>query len=300
MLRGYTAEQPLTSLALWGNQVAAAEKSGLTWFWDSQSGLPNITLQTASSANVAFSADGKWLAAAQDNKIQVWDWAHGLYRMLQPVTGISDPSPLGAIRRLAFSPDGRWLVSASSGSIALVLWDALRWVSKTVVVTQDSSSSGVYSAVFSRDSQLLAYRTSTAVQVWNIATQTNSAIFPITAAANPNAASLQALAFSPDGHLIAFADGKTVRVWNVATQKVVDLIGHLDTVYNIAFSPDGTLLASASADGTARLWNVAIGSLITTLQPNTGRLFDVAFSSDGTTLASASDSGVVFLWQVLR
>jgi WD40 repeat protein len=37
-------------------------------------------------------------------------------------------------------------------------------------------------------------------------------------------------------------------------QEVVELRGHDSYVYHLAFSPDGSRLASASGDGTARIW----------------------------------------------
>jgi WD40 repeat protein len=40
--------------------------------------------------------------------------------------------------------------------------------------------------------------------------------------------------------------------------------GHSDWVYGVAASLDGTRVASASGDGTVKLWNVADGKLLAT------------------------------------
>jgi WD40 repeat protein len=41
--------------------------------------------------------------------------------------------------------------------------------------------------------------------------------------------------------------------------------GHTDWVDTVAWSPDGTHLATASWDGSARLWNPTTGEQLTTL-----------------------------------
>ncbi len=67
----------------------------------------------------------------------------------------------------------------------------------------------------------------------------------------------------------------------------------------MAFSPRGRTLASASADGTVRLWDVrARRPRGYPLTGHTDAVNAVAFSPDGRTLASASADGTVRLWDV--
>jgi WD40 repeat protein len=63
---------------------------------------------------------------------------------------------------------------------------------------------------------------------------------------------------------------------------------HDNEVGAVAFSPDGTLLATASDDKTARLWEVATGTEVAQLRHD-GKVYRVAFSPDGTRLATVSD-----------
>jgi WD40 repeat protein len=65
-------------------------------------------------------------------------------------------------------------------------------------------------------------------------------------------------AFSPDGKRIVsggYWSDNTVRVWDIETGKeLCKYEGHTGPVCSVAFFPDGKRIASASVDGTARIW----------------------------------------------
>ena len=64
----------------------------------------------------------------------------------------------------------------------------------------------------------------------------------------------------------------------------------------MAIAPDGTWLATASDDGTARIWDAATGGQRATLAGHTDDVTAVAIAPDGTWLATASDDGTARIW----
>ncbi len=72
--------------------------------------------------------------------------------------------------------------------------------------------------------------------------------------------------------------------------------GHTDYVSSVAFNPDGQTLASASRDGTIRLWDPHTAQPKTLLIGHTETVNGIVFSSDGQTLASVSRDTTIRLW----
>jgi WD40 repeat protein len=76
----------------------------------------------------------------------------------------------------------------------------------------------------------------------------------------------EGVSLTPDGRFIAAPVGNGAVLLNADTGEVVTrFAGHTAATLNADISPDGTLLATASADGTAKLWNLAAGRELLTL-----------------------------------
>jgi WD40 repeat protein len=71
---------------------------------------------------------------------------------------------------------------------------------------------------------------------------------------------------------------------------------HGGAVLALAYDPKEVWIASGTADGVARLWNVSTGEIIHTLKGHLGGVTSLAVNSDGSLLATASQDMTVKLW----
>ncbi|MEZ4301557.1 MAG: hypothetical protein R3B70_41870, partial [Polyangiaceae bacterium] len=78
------------------------------------------------------------------------------------------------------------------------------------------------------------------------------------------------------------------------------LAGHAWGLMRLAVSPDGKRVATASRDGTSKIWDLATGTLLKTL-PGDDPVLSIAYSADGKTLLTTNgtaraDGGFARLW----
>lgn len=74
------------------------------------------------------------------------------------------------------------------------------------------------------------------------------------------------------------------------------LTGHSAAVSQVRISPDGRWLASASADGTAKIWDAETGEHMDTLVGHMAGVSCLAWAPDGDGLATGGDDKAIRLW----
>ncbi|NEO67734.1 MAG: WD40 repeat domain-containing protein, partial [Moorea sp. SIO4G2] len=149
---------------------------------------------------------------------------------------------------------------------------------------------------FSPNGQLIASASNdNTVKLWN---QNGTLITTLTGDRK-----LSSLSFSPDGkRIVAGAARGSIVIWSrkdISWQQFASKkgVGHTKTVYDVSFHPNRDIIASASADGTVKLWNPN-GLLIGTLSEGSEPVESVNFSPDGETLVSINAANRVSIWNL--
>jgi WD40 repeat protein len=106
---------------------------------------------------------------------------------------------------------------------------------------------------------------------------------------------VRSVAWSPDGSVLAAGANSEVHLWDIKTGKRrITLQGHTGQVDSLSWRRDGLMLASASIDGTVRLWDTRKWSVLT--PPSSEVTLSVDWSPAGSRIASTRYDGIVHLW----
>jgi WD40 repeat protein len=104
------------------------------------------------------------------------------------------------------------------------------------------------------------------------------------------------LAITSNGqYLVSGSRDSTIKLWDLSTKKqVYTITGHTSAVLSVAISPNGNTIVSGSLD-TVKLWDLASGNLLQTIQATA----PVIFSDNGKSLITRNSKNQIDIWQRL-
>lgn len=201
------------------------------------------------AATIDFSPDGTKLSVRyRRGALAVWDWQSGKTLFHHDID-----QPRRRASRARFSLDGKFLI----GPIATPNDTIGMFEVETGRLLKQFLELDSFRHVSMRPGHpMFAANTRSNVVVINWETGLRVAEFPVPAAA-------LSLAWSPNGRKLAIAGSfLEVYVWDIDSRERRVLAGHKNDVWSVIFDPSGDRLATASHDGTSRLWDLRDGRLI--------------------------------------
>jgi len=194
-------------------------------------------------ASLGVSSDGRRVVSGcMDGTAYVWDRLG-----IGPVRELSGPGPRP--QSIAASNDGRVIAWSGSLDARASVWRD----GKTAVLELGPGNVGAV-ALDADGALLAAGRTDGTVQVIELASGRR---LPELRAGNDG---VEALALLERGTVVLAAVGSTLVRLDVASGASTALTGHTAPITGLAVSADGRRAATASVDGSVRLWDVAAGT----------------------------------------
>lgn len=223
---------------------------------DAESGTLRQTLTgiRGNVNSVAFSTDGRWVAAAGgepglQGQAALWRVADG--KLERKFEGHFD-----ALYAVAISPDGKLLATGSYDQ-KIKLWDI---ATGAEIRTLTGHNGAIYGLSFRPDGKVLASASGDrTLKLWEVATGRRLDTF------SQPTKEQYTVAFSPDGRrLVAGGLDNRIRLYAVSAgavegtnQLLESKFAHEGAVLRIVFASDGATLLSSAEDRTVKWWDPA-------------------------------------------
>ena len=215
---------------------------------------------------------------------------------------------------VAFHPTAPILATGSGDNTAKLWHISLDSSSVTCVATLSGHSCAVQSVAFHPTALIFATGSDDeTAKLWHLSPDNASAKCVATLTGHDD--SVRSVAFHPTSPILATGSAdKTAKLWrlspasagtdNASAKCEVTLTGHDDLILSIAFHPTAPIMATGSADKTAKLWlmyphtSLSYTRCVATLSEHSGTVWSVAFHSTAPILATGSADKTVKLWRL--
>jgi WD40 repeat protein len=259
-------------------------------------GISSTDKKNKDVTTLEWSPSGELLATGSyDGVARVWSRSGELIETLK--------GHRGPIFSLKWNKRGNFLLSGSYDKTTIV-WDVS---GKRGVIKQQFSFhfAPALDVDWKDDLTFASCSTDKTVQICRVGSSTPLKTF------SGHADEVNAVKWDPSGTLLAScSDDCTAKVWDVNSTSGLpkwDFKSHQQEIYTVKWSPTGPgsknpnkplMLATASFDGSVRLWNVYDGTCARILSRHRESVYSVAFSPTGDYLASGSLAGQLYIWNV--
>ena len=266
-------------------------------------GATNRTLTTTLTGardaiqSVAWSADGRWLAAGEFRRVLLFD-----AKTLKPF-GTLDKPLAGRATAIAFTPDGNTLAVADSPGGApgqVHLW---KMGDEKPFASWTAHNDSILDLKISANGKLLATGSADKLaRVWNIETQKEVAKL------EGHTSYVQAVAFGKnDAELATGGADKDIKLWDIASAgRVGSFSNRGAAITALHWTPEGKTLLAVMEDGAA--------TRFTDFKPHSGGeqssagderklgsvsevLYAVTATSDAKTVFAGCHDGSVYVWE---
>ncbi|HRZ35661.1 MAG TPA: protein kinase, partial [Candidatus Paceibacterota bacterium] len=241
----------------------------------------------------SFSPDGRRIATIRGERVILWDSVTG-----QEVFSLKASSPFSDPfgQTVTFSPDGKSVLVPSMETVAGQhvgtegLWDAATGEKKLTIREWTQVHA------FSPDGRRVATMSKwggNPPMIWDLANP-DKPLGSLVGMLGQRAS----IKPSPDGgQWLTGGQNRTAQLWDATTFKELRTFrGHTGGIREVAFSADGQWIATASEDGTTRMWAVdAPDGPLVLRDPGLKEPQDAAVSPDGRWVASAHNTNAV-IW----
>jgi WD40 repeat protein len=233
--------------------------------------------------SLAISDNNRWLACGTGTSVIQ------LFNLNNPNT---PPQLLeghkGWVDALAFTPDNKGLFSSSTDK-SIIYWDLIAGTNSVFV----NNNSKINSICSSPDGKYLTGGTENGeVILWNLSTNKSSVLYR-------SDSPIQVVKYNRTGTKIVFGTKLgTLGIINLRTNNIITVKAHTPKrITDIALSPDNDLLATASYDGTIKIWNANnLNISPVEIRAHEAWAHSLAFNRNGRYLISGDTQDRIFVW----
>jgi WD40 repeat protein len=268
--------------------VFAGVVDGTVILWDMATGqiLWQQQAHSLEVNDVAFTPDGRLIAATFDDRIIFWQAANGQF-VRQIDTAALD-------QKIAISPSGEQFATIGKEEDGrLLIWD----LASGEVIREFDRGSEIEDITYKADGSAILLASITG-ELTLIDAQTGQIIYEVQEDSETSTGALRFVALSPDGAQVvaAFSNGGLL-VWDLATGDLLQHFRYEGSVFGLAHHPeDGTVLTGGQ--GVIRTVNPQTGEVLRANTSHGAAIFDLAITSDGNRAVTTALDGIVRLWDL--